>query len=171
MILKIPSHGKRNIRMSDLRKWEARGWKFHKEISNTACEVQKEYSAWESFEIEARLLFKNAKFADVIEDIEDFYYTEFGPQLDVCGGVDSYFIAIDCAHSTKKEPVNLIQKLRDNHAKRERIFRALQKKYGDKYRQLVLAVCIQGTDPAGTDLNESEHLGIPLVKHYWSRNH
>jgi len=162
-MLTIPSHGTKNIRMGDLRKWEDRGWKFHKEISNTACEIRKNYSLWEILEIETRLLFKEAGFADAIEDIEDFHYTELGPQLDVCGGVDKYFIVIDCAQSSRREPLNLKQKLRENYAKRERVLKALQRKMPNKYKQLKAAVCVQDADPSGADLRESEHLGIPIV--------
>jgi hypothetical protein len=162
-MLTVPSHGKKTIRMGDLRKWEERGWKFHKEISNTACEIRKKYSGWETFEIETRSLFKTAEFADAIEDIEDFHYTELGPQLDVCGGVDKYFIVIDCAQTSKREPLNLKQKLRENHAKRDRILKALQRKMPDKYKQVVMAVCVQDADPSGADLRESEHLSIPII--------
>jgi DNA sulfur modification protein DndB len=162
-MLTVPSHGSKSIRMSELRKWEDRGWKFHKEISNTACEIRKKYTAWETFEIETRLLFKEADFADAIENIEDFHYTELGPQLDVCGGVDKFFIVIDCAQSSKKEPLNLKHKLRENHAKRERILKALQRRKPDKYKELVMAVCVQDVDPSGADLRESKLLGIPII--------
>jgi DGQHR domain-containing protein len=162
-MLTVPSYGKRPIRMGELRKWEDRGWKFHKEISNTACEIRKKYTRWEAFEIETRLLFKAAGFADTIEDAEDFHYRDLGPQLDVCGGVDRYFIVVDCAQSSKKDPLNLKAKLRENHAKRDRILKALQRKAPDRYRQVVMAVCVQGTDASGADLRESGHLGIPII--------
>lgn len=159
----VPSHGKKTIRMSELLKWEGRGWKFHKEISNTACEVRKKYSPWEIFEMETRLLFKEAGFSDAIEDIEDFHYTELGPQLDVCGGIDRFFIVIDCAQTSRKEPLNLKQKLRENHAKRDRILKALQRKKPNKYTKVVPAVCVQDADASAADLRESEHLGIPII--------
>jgi DNA sulfur modification protein DndB len=160
---KVPSHGKKTIRMNELRKWEDRGWKFHKAIANTACEIRKKYSAWEIFEIETRLLFKSAGFEDVIQDIEDFHYTDLGPQLDVCGGVDRYFIVIDCAQTSRKDPLNLKQKLRENHAKRERILKALQRRKPDKYTYVVPAVCVQDADASAADLREAEHLRIPII--------
>jgi DNA sulfur modification protein DndB len=163
MKLAVPTHGKKTVKMGDLVKWEGRGWKFHKEISSTACEIRKKYSGWETFEIELRLLFKEAGFSDVIDDVEDFHYTELGPQLDVCGGVDQHFLIIDCTESLKKQPVNLKQKLRENHAKRERILKALQKKYPDKYKQVVTAVCVRAVDPSGADVRESEHLAVPII--------
>jgi len=160
---KIPTHGKKSIRVGELSKWEARGWKFHKEISNTAYEIRKKYSAWEVFEIETRLLFKSAGFADVIEDIEEFHFTDLGPQLDVCGGVDGYFIVVDCAQSSRREPLNLKLKLRENHAKRDRILKALQRKMPGKYSEVVMAVCVQDAEPSHPDLRESKHLGVPIV--------
>lgn len=159
----IPTYGKKLIRMSELRKWEDRGWKFSKDVGNSACEIRKTYSAWEMLEIEVRLLFNSAGFSDVIQDVEDFHYTELGPQIDVCGGVDDYFIVIDCAQSSKKEPLNLKQKLRDNYAKRNRIFDALKKKAPNKYDHLIVAVCVQNADPSGPEIRESQHLSIPIV--------
>lgn len=159
----IPSHGSRTIRTAELEKWEARGWKFHKEISNTAYEIRKKYSPWEIFEIETRLFFKTAKFTDAIEDIEEFHYTELGPQLDVCGGVDRYFIVVDCAQSSKRDPLNLKLKIRENHAKRDRILKALQRKMPNKYTHVVSAVCVQEVDASPSDLRESQHCGVPIV--------
>lgn len=159
----VPSHGRRTIRTAELAKWEDRGWKFHKAISNTAYEIRKKYSPWETFEIETRLFFKMAKFTDAIQDIEEFHYTELGPQLDVCGGVDKYFIVIDCAQSSKKDPLNLKLKLRENHAKKDRILKALQRKMPNKYANVVPAVCVQDVDASPSDIRESHHCGVPIV--------
>ncbi len=64
------------IPASQLRKWEDRGWEFDKEIGDTAFQIKKKYSAWEQFEMRTRQLFKLIGFQDVIDDPENFHYTE-----------------------------------------------------------------------------------------------
>jgi len=163
MNFKVPGFGTKTISMRELPKWEKRRWRFQRQVATTACEIRKDYTQWERFEIGMRIFFQRARFSDVIEASDDFHYTDLGPQVDVCGGVDKHFIVIDCAQSSRRKPISLKAKIRENHAKRERIFRSLQRKKPGRYDHIAMGVCVDGIEPAPPDQRESDHLRIPIL--------
>jgi hypothetical protein len=162
MKIKVPTFGARTIPARDLELWERRKWKFHSEIGDTAYQVRKKYTAWEQFEMKARELFKRAGFKDVIDDCENFYYNALGVQVDVCGGIDDYFVVLDCTTSDRRAPVKIKAKIRENHAKKARILKGLQRN-GKKYKNLVIGVCVDGAEVTRPDLRESEELDVPII--------
>src|ERR1700730_8347223 len=77
------------------------GWTQVSHAIHGRVRVRKDLKKWERFEASTRQFFCDAGFESV-PPWDDFHYTELGPQVDVCGGVESHFIVMDC--TSKEEP-------------------------------------------------------------------
>jgi len=159
---KIPKTFKRTVSPRELRKFQQSGWNEVRRYQNN-IEIKREIKKHEKIEIKLRMLFKDLNFEDHTPDVDDFNYTEFGNQIDACGGVGKNFMIIDCTSKYDPGSKSIEDKIKDNVQKRLPIINKIKEKYGDKYSKFIFVICTEDILISEDDRNKAKNQDIKLV--------
>lgn len=161
-LYKIHKIFKRTVILRDLSKFQQNGWVEVRRYQNNV-EIKREIKKHEKIEIKLRMLFNDLNFEDRILDVDDFNYTKFGNQIDVCGGVGKNFIIIDCTSKYEPGRKSIEDKIKDNAQKRLPIINKIKEKYKDKYSKFIFVICTEDILISEDDRDKAKNQDIKLV--------
>src|SRR2546426_2528358 len=108
-----------------------------------------------------RELFQDAKFEHALDPYE-YWFTDLGAQVDVCGGVGDHFIIIDCTTKNEEGYRSLADKIKDTNHKKPVLERGVESVYHGRYKQVHFGICTLDIDISQQDVNDAADHGILL---------
>lgn len=152
----------KEIEARKLQGYLARDWEQVSPVDGNIVKVRKELEKWEKFEYSMREFFCKAGFDDSIAS-DEFWFDDLGYQVDVCGGIGTHFIIMDCTSKQEEGFKSLKEKIKDNHYKMKKLKRGVKTHYKGKYKKTHFVICTEDIDQSQEDIKDAEDHGIFLI--------
>ena len=159
----LPRTRNRVIPRSKLRIWAQHGW-YETRSYGPNVEIRRaRYNKWQNFEMKLRYLLLRLGFDDCVEDIEDFSYTDLGPQIDACGGYNGTFFVIDCTSKQEVGQKSIAYKIEDILKKEKKVSQAIDKEYPKRYPNKTFVICTEDIEVSEKEKQEARDAGIRII--------
>jgi DGQHR domain-containing protein len=160
---KLPTTRSKTVSRASLAAWEDRGWYEARSFGSRAEIRRGPYKPHELFEVRVRHLFNQLGFADTISDIENFWDTTLGPQVDAYGGTDGTFLVVDCTTKRELGQKSLAYKIKDILSKEKKIRQRIDSLFPGRYPTKRFAIFTHGIDIRDDDVRRARESGITIV--------